>query len=158
MASLFSRIHWGTGQSERWDGWRRTFDALHPQNRIVVDVGAGLPDSVAYWLKRGAAFVFAYESGRKGQVYLARTYSQDPRVSLHGAWNGEALPAADVLKLDCEGCERALSPVALARYSEWSVALHQSTFDKREMLRSMGGRLAFVTPDRKEEVYVRSLP
>nr|NIN68359.1 hypothetical protein [Anaerolineae bacterium]NIN98446.1 hypothetical protein [Anaerolineae bacterium] len=84
------------------------------------------------------------------------------RVEIHGAWNGQ-LPDADVLKMDCDGCEEILTKKHLDPYRQWAVAIHLEPWlawehfkRLRIMLQAAGARLHWQTPDGKEQVYLKA--
>jgi precorrin-6B methylase 2 len=85
------------------------YEALGVKGRTVIDIGTGLGDTPIYFSIKGAKRVYGYETDRK-QYEAARA-----NIALNGiknitlynrAYNDSDLTIrADVLKMDCEGCE-----------------------------------------------------
>lgn len=117
------------------------------KGKTVVDVGCDYGNSAIYWRLNGAAKVIGYEKDQRYLPALHRLAKQD-WFDFRGEWKGE-LPDGDVLKIDCELCERRLDLRQLGRYGLWFVSLHElpeqgSTLALRTTLEQMGGQLGVV--------------
>lgn len=121
--------------------------------RTVVDIGASVGDSAAYFALRGAAKVLAYEADPRVLALL------EQNISLNGLTNiephravanltdaADGAPGSDlVAKIDCEGCEYALldeTPDAmLRRYSHLMLEYHYGPDRLTNRLRKSGYRV-----------------
>ena len=75
------------------------------------------------WRANGASKVIGFETNPKSIKWLARL-REEPWFEFRGKWTGD-YPDADVLKMDCEGCEADLDISKLTRYGLWFVATHR---------------------------------
>lgn len=127
---------------------------LDPAGRVVIDVGANIADSVLYFAKRGAAYVYGYEPNPAAFAAAERN------LGLNGIENAELTqvavlgeaPTADhgqvsfaelvdragsqhpglviICKIDCEGCEfdifapGQMTPAAFNRVSQIMIEYH----------------------------------
>jgi len=125
---------------------------LDVRGKTVVDIGADWGNSPLYWRWRGARKVIAYESDQNVRSRLellallhGSSEARGDWLEVHGAWDG-SYPDADVLKMDCEGCEGCLDVKMLAKYSQWAIVLHPPghaypapTLHLIPLLQSVGG-------------------
>ena len=125
---------------------------LDVAGHVVIDVGANIADSVIYFARRGAAFVYGYEPNP--EAFAAATHN----LELNGVRDAEVAPltvasevrrpgdvaftdvldrarhghagATVVCKIDCEGCEyeifapASLPDGALDRVSQVMIEYH----------------------------------
>jgi len=126
--------------------------------RTVVDIGASLGDSPAYFALRGAGKVLAYEANPdaldllKQNIALNSLRNVEPRpavANLGDAANGA--PEGDlVAKIDCEGCEYPLleqTPDAdLRRYSHLMFEYHYGPERLKTRLKASGYRVWYTRP------------
>ena len=91
--------------------------------KTVLDIGARDGDTAAFFLSRGASSVIAFELDPVSKAKMQERFEAEPRVLMMDAWDGMVVPA-DVLKMDCEGCERGLTAEMLSVYPEFVVGLH----------------------------------
>jgi hypothetical protein len=124
------------------------------KKKVVLDIGASSGDTAVYFLKRGASVVYTYETDpKKIKAILALN---DPRIIFLGQWSGQQ-PRADVLKMDCEGCESRLSGqgyLMLNRYPQWIIGVHPWVRNRDSLisnLQNAGGSL--VRMDGQEELW-----
>lgn len=126
------------------------YGLLDVKGKTVVDVGGYNGDTVAYFLDKGAAHVTVYESNDQYRAELTAKHANDARVSICGAWNGEALPQADVLKMDIEGGEKYLTAELLQQYTQFSIGLHPTKLSEQDferllgVIKKLGGRLTWI--------------
>lgn len=131
------------------DEYPLSYKYIDVKDKIVLDIGADIGTSAKWFIEQGASKVIAYS------LDLQEIF--DDKIEWHFEWNGEYV-FAQVLKIDCEGCECMLTPELINRYPEWYIAIH--TFSKcyNEMKKYIKriGKLVYVTPDKKERLYARS--
>lgn len=115
--------------------------------KTVIDIGAEYGTTAAYFLRKGAARVYAYEINPILKQELQNNFSGNKQVVIMDRWNGERLPDADILKMDCEGCEYLLTESQLQRFKKWIIGVHRprrnmpKVLAMEEMLRRNGGRM-----------------
>ncbi len=119
------------------------------KDKVVLDIGADIGTSAKWFINQGAKKVICYS------LDMQKIF--DDKIEWHFEWHGEYV-FAQVLKIDCEGCECMLTPELINRYPEWYIAIH--TFSKcynemKKYIKRMG-KLVYVTPDKKEKMYARS--
>jgi hypothetical protein len=139
------------------------YQYLKVKDKTVVDIGADFGNSPYWFLMHGAAKVIAYESDKSQNHMLHNNFDPFPSlVEIHDTWLG-AMPIGDILKIDCEGCEVLLAADYISRFSQYAIALHPDWIpkEKYDMLKGAildsGGRFVYATPDKKEEVYVKTI-
>jgi len=77
----------------------KTYGKYHYDGKVVLDIGADFGLSPAFFLHQGASKVIAYSPERQ------KNWLRDSRIEWHRkCWNGQ-FHQADILKIDCEGCE-----------------------------------------------------
>ncbi|HUY73313.1 MAG TPA: FkbM family methyltransferase [Candidatus Dormibacteraeota bacterium] len=124
---------------------------LDASGRVVVDIGANIADSVVYFAKRGAAYVYGYEpdpatfaaAERNLDLNRIRNAKLVP-IAVRGETLSGHISFADVLgqamnqypelqivcKVDCEGCEYEIfapelpAPAGLERVSQIMIEYH----------------------------------
>ncbi|MEM4066574.1 MAG: hypothetical protein QXV17_06920 [Candidatus Micrarchaeaceae archaeon] len=121
------------------------------RNKVVVDVGADVGSSAIYFIRKGARFVYLVENNPfYVSVYLrlknSGRFPELRNTSLLSVSVGDIVRVGgDVLKVDCEGCEKdIIDSGVLSRFREWVVAIHKtplgSRFDYyRDLLLGFGG-------------------
>ena len=133
------------------------YSGVQWKDRVIVVVGGDCGSLAVYALMRGAKFLYLYEKEehlrKKFSEEVCKEFSMCDKVKMIAEWKGEPLIRGDVLIMDCEGCENALSVDQLKSYEQWCVAVHEWTEKKVELLsRLYGYKLRMVTPDFKEIV------
>lgn len=137
-----------------------SYGALDVEGRTVVDIGADCGSSAWYFLQKGATKVICYEADEDQYQELIKNCRGDNRVEPHRRWNGESVDG-DVLKVDCEGCELALTGEFFVKFKHFAIAIHPYMYPThtyrriRDLLTGNGAILTVVTPDSQEEMYVR---
>jgi len=101
-----------------WQEYAKAYSYFDVKELVVLDIGADIGSSAVWFLQHGAKKVICYSLEQQGFF--------DERIEWHGEWNGEYIPA-DLLKMDCEGCECKLSIELLNRYKYYYVAIHTGT-------------------------------
>ena len=137
-------------KSGYWHEYPDSYSFIDVREKTIVDIGADAGSSAHWFLLHGAKKVICFSN--EPQEYF------DSRVEWRGAWNGEYVPA-DVLKIDCEGCECMLTISLIRMYAEYYIAIH--TFAGcyailRDYLEG-DGKLVFTTPDKVEWLYAKRL-
>jgi len=126
--------------------YEKHYGMLDCKDKIVVDIGADYGSTARFFLSRGARRIIAYESNPVLRAKLLREFLFDGRVEIHGCWDG-VMPAGDILKMDCEGCEYKMSELQLNSFKQWAVGLHcprrlaPEVLQFEAMLRRNGGRM-----------------
>jgi hypothetical protein len=131
------------------DEYPLSYKYIDVKDKIVLDIGADIGTSAKWFIEHGASKVIAYS------LDLQEIF--DDKIEWHFEWHGEYIKA-DVLKIDCEGCECMLTQNMIEKYKEWYIAIHKFAFcyyAMKKYLKSVG-KLVYVTPDKKERMYVRS--
>lgn len=120
------------------------------KGKTVLDIGADVGTSALWFIGHGAEKVICY-SLDKQEVF-------NDKIVWCGEWHGEYIPA-DVLKIDCEGCECMLTPELINKYQEWYIAVHtfSSCYNPLREYLEQNGKLVFITPDKKEYLYAKRL-
>lgn len=126
----------------------QSYKFINIKDKIVLDIGGDVGTSAFYFLALGAKKVIVY-SLQQQKVF-------DSRIEWHNEWNGLYIPA-DVLKIDCEGCECSLTKETIEKYNEWYIAIHiwSDCFENMKKYIETKGILTFITPDKKELMYTK---
>ena len=127
-----------------------SYNYINVKGKTVLDIGADVGTSPFYFLTLGAEKVIAYATEQQA--------IKDKRIEWHNKWNGEYIKA-DVLKIDCEGCECMITEDIIEKYREWYIAIHtfSSCFESMRDYLVKHGKLVFTTPDKKEYLYGKCL-
>ena len=131
-----------------WEEYSQSYTSIDVNGKIVLDIGGDVGSSAIWFLRQGASKVIVYT--------LDEPVLFDSRIEYHGAWNGEYVPA-DVLKIDCEGCECYLSPDLIEKYDHYYIATHvfAPCFDNiTEYLRGKA-KVVYTTSDHIEIMYAK---
>ncbi len=129
----------------------REYDAsyryIDVRGKVVLDIGADFGTSAFWFIAQGAQKVIAYDTYQNRIVH--------PKIEWHGKWNGEFVPA-DVLKIDCEGCECLASPSFFEKYREAYIAIHEFApcFNSLFPYLNSTCHKIFVTEDGKETMFL----
>lgn len=126
----------------------QSYNVINVKDKTILDIGADIGSSAFYFLSCGAKKVICY-SNENQAIY-------DDRIEWHGIWKGEYIPA-DVLKIDCEGCECMLTKNIIEKYNEWYIAIHNfsNCFNSLKNYLEINGKLVFITKDKKELMYAK---
>ncbi len=128
----------------------KSYSVIDVKGKTVLDIGADIGTSAFYFLSKGATNVIAF-SMEPQEIF-------DNRIEWHNQWKGDYIEA-DILKIDCEGCECLLYHEFIEKYQEWYIAIHTFSncfFPMKKYLESHG-TLVFITPDKREYLYCKSL-
>ena len=133
------------------------YGMLDYNGRTVVDIGGGTGSTAEYFMRKGAQRVVVYERNP-----MLKDGIEFEDVVVRGAWQGEALPSADILKMDCDGCELLLTEQQLKQFPRWVVAVHKPPINTladfwrmQNMLVRLGGVFVYKTNDDIEHIYVK---
>ena len=129
-----------------WHEYADSYTAIDVTGRVVLDIGADCGSSAVWFIQHGAKRVVCYS--------LEEQQCHDERIEWHGEWKGEYI-LADVLKVDCEGCECMLTPEVIEKYEQWYIAVHTFApcYGTMKAYLLAHGKLIYMTPDRREELY-----
>ncbi|AZI76030.1 putative methyltransferase [Sulfolobus polyhedral virus 2] len=136
-----------------WEEQDKAYGILDFNGKTVLVVGGDCGTTILYALMRGAKYVIAYEKDERLRMLwleVCRDFNICGKAIMRGEWKGE-LDSADILIMDCEGCEELLK--AKPNY-EFCIALHK--WAKVDELKSaLGPNVVhtYTTPDNLEEVY-----
>lgn len=130
--------------------YARSYIFIDVCGKSIIDIGADTGTSAMWFINAGAKKVTCY-SLEKQQVFR-------PQIEWRGKWSGEPLPAADVLKIDCEGCECALTPLEISKFKEYYIAIHRFTpcYYRLQRFLEEDAVKSFITPDGVEVMYVKT--
>lgn len=132
------------------------YGSLDYEGAIVLDVGADYGTTAQYFLDHGARHVYCSERNEEWIERLSEfADTTDEQVAilppmtaeLMDKWLRECRP--DVVKIDCEGCERHLLSVApnlIAIPDQWVLETHTRMMwdELRERFRLLGYRLTTI--------------
>lgn len=141
--------------------YQHTYRYLNIGGNTIVDIGADYGSSVNYFLSNGATMVYAFESDPLLHAQLVVNFGTNPLVQTFSGWSGQLIPA-NILKVDCEGCEQFLTPPFIDYYFQFAIALHPVLLDQfkynelKNYVLARGARMVFMTPDGQEEMYVKT--
>lgn len=125
----------------------REYGSLDYRDAVVLDIGAEYGCSAEFFLSRGAKHVFASEFSPEWRNLLARWAVGKPVTVVPAVTEDNAATllglSPDVVKVDCEGCEKVLlgvSDEALATPRAWVLETHTADlYDSlTERMRSLG--------------------
>lgn len=134
--------------SNYWEEYSQSYVSINVKDKVVLDIGGDFGSSAVWFLRRGAKKVIVYT---RDEPLLF-----DDRIEYHGSWNGEYVPA-DVLKIDCEGCECLLSRELIEKYDHYYIATHifAPCFDAMTEYLREHAKVVFTTKDGIEIMYAR---
>ena len=101
-----------------WKEYAYTYSFFDVKGLVILDIGADIGSSAIWFLQHGAKKVICFSL--EPQVFF------DERIEWHGEWKGEYVPA-DLLKVDCEGCECLLTEELISKYKYYYIAIHTGT-------------------------------
>jgi hypothetical protein len=111
----------------------RMYGSLDYTGKVVLDIGADYGTTARYFLERGAERVIVSEKNPEWIAMLEEYAESEPRLSVISSL-GEGDPTEllafyrpDIVKVDCEGCERLflnVSDAVLAIPSAWVMETH----------------------------------
>ncbi|MEM0172898.1 MAG: hypothetical protein QXI16_00160 [Sulfolobaceae archaeon] len=106
------------------------YNDIDYKGKTVLNIGSDVGLTPMLFLDNGANKVIGYSLDK--QMYHNKNY--DFRGCLSNAfYKGKLdLDKADVLVIDCEGCEYSLPINELVKYKEWIICLHSDSFDFTE--------------------------
>ncbi|ATY46481.1 SAM-dependent methyltransferase [Sulfolobus ellipsoid virus 1] len=131
-----------------WEEQDIAYGLMDFKGKTLLNIGADCGTTVYYAYLKGIKHVIAYEKDPNLRKYL---YSF-PFVDVRGEWVNQ-YDNADLLIMDCEGCEVFLDLSQLNKYSQYCIAIHSWIPNFRDfLLKFRGNRLTYVTPDLKEFV------
>lgn len=104
-------------------------------DKSVLDIGSDIGSTAIFFLMNGAKFIYLYDINKNYKATYNRLKNQayHNEIFCHSSWldkNELLSPNADILKMDCEGCELLLlSDSFLEKYEEFAIALHRPPLD-----------------------------
>ena len=105
------------------------YGILDVRGKRVVDIGGSYGDTAHYFFKHGASSVTVFEPDKENTRVIKENFREELKngrlVLYERGWKGEYLPA-EVLKVDCEGCEVKISRELLLSYPQWVVGYHST--------------------------------
>lgn len=125
--------------------YEEQYGLVDPKGKRIMDIGAGYADTPIYFAINGARSVIAYEPGKQrykiGLMNIRSNHLQN-KIKLQNSAVGSLsdLASADVLKIDCEGCEYGLlqQEKELSRFNEVILEYHNGYLDLKRHLKSAG--------------------
>jgi hypothetical protein len=124
------------------------YTTIDVTNKVILDIGADVGTSAQWFLKHNAKKVICFSMNEQ-MIF-------DNRIEWNGKWQGEYVKA-DVLKIDCEGCECKLTERMIEKYNEWYIAIHtfSKCFDNMMKYLDTKGKVVFITEDFYEYLYAK---
>jgi hypothetical protein len=141
-----------------------SYSSISWKGKIVLDIGADIGSSALFFLMNGADYVYLLEEDQQYKTTYETIKQQHPilKNSIMLDRLADMPPSIDVLKMDCEGCERQLlTEELLNKANEFVVGLHKPQLDdyqfeqKRRLLEKRGGKY-FGNVNNGEFVYVKA--
>ena len=129
-----------------------SYKNLKVKGRVVVDVGASIGDTAAYFIAKGARKVYCFDRDAYRLSVLRRNLKRN-RLSryaevFNGAFDKRKLKLkgrANSLKVDCEGCEYPLFDAGgpnlayiTSRFDQIVMEYHKGDAELRKVLESHG--------------------
>jgi hypothetical protein len=146
--------------------YSKTYAPLKVENKTVVDIGAGAQvlggSSVDWFLEHGALYVWAFEADPDYLALLHESFDYNPRVAIHGKWTGRPI-VADILKVDCEGCESMLDLEYIRSFGQFAIGVHSEWMPEGvgkkliAFLKSLGAVDVFGDEPSMERMYVKTV-
>lgn len=138
-------------QSVEFHEYLRYYTYNRWKGKTVIDIGADIGSSAIFFIMEGAQKVYLLENDMKCRDIYAQLRQREPykRLLKDTELIEEAqLPSikADILKMDCEGCESyLLNEAFLSRFKEWVIGLHTTIGAERYaeleyLLQAKGGK------------------
>lgn len=124
----------------------QTYNHFNLKGKVILDVGADFGLSPTHFIDHGAKRVFAYSLERQ------RKWLKHPDVEWHKQKWDYTTHHADILKMDCEGCEYG-KPIGwyFRNFDRMYIAIHyfqqlSKEFEEyRDYIQTHGGKLIFQT-------------
>jgi hypothetical protein len=136
-----------------WREFEFAYGRLNVKDKVVVVVGADCGSTHVFFLMRGARYVIGYEKEEHLRELWKRVcidFDVCKKGEMHGEWK-KGYPDADILVMDCEGCEKDLDVSSLSKYKEWCIGVHDWTENRVSLLRALQGTtFTYVSDDGRE--------
>lgn len=127
-----------------------SYGKLDFRGKTIIDIGADIGSTALYFLRKGASFVYLLENDKAYNKIYEKLKASDGYPQLRNTallQPHELTTRADILKMDCEGCEQQLlTDELLKKFGQFAVALHRPQLDsyqfgqKKKLLEKHGGR------------------
>jgi len=137
MAPLIKPIY-GENYDLHWQ-------AVNVSGKTILDVGADVGSTATYFLNKGALLVYAVEGNIDYFNMLEQNVQSEPKIkpiflfiNNTQKWVELLNLKPDVVKVDCEGCEKYLLDVPDSIFSvvrEWMIEAHDDTLFQNIMVK-----------------------
>jgi hypothetical protein len=140
-----------------WHEYPYAYSKVNFKDKIIVAIGADCGSIALYAILHGAKHVIGYEKEERLRKLFAEKVCKEfnicSSVDMRGEWKGNEYPPADVLLMDCEGCEDALDVSQLKKYKQWCIAIHDWAKKRVELFRALSGStVTYISDDGRELV------
>ena len=144
-------------QCAYWHEYPVAYRDINFQDKVVINVGGDCGSLCVYAILQGARKCIMYEKEKDLRVKaydVIKEFSLNDKIEVRNEWNQE-YPDADVILIDCEGCEEKLDVLQLQKYKQYCVAIHD--WLKPEIRVSLsrklyGTKFTYISDDTREIV------
>ncbi|ARQ96504.1 hypothetical protein [Sulfolobus islandicus rod-shaped virus 10] len=143
-----------------WHEFDYAYGKLQVENKTIIIIGNDCGSSALYFLLKGAKKIIGYEKSdelnKRFKEKVCKEFQICDKVEVYGEWTGKEYPNADILVMDCEGCESKLDFSQLQKYKQYCIAIHEWTENRFDLMRKLYGTvLTFITDDNKEFIFCK---
>ncbi|ARQ96392.1 SAM-dependent methyltransferase [Sulfolobus islandicus rod-shaped virus 8] len=143
-----------------WHEFDYAYGKLQVENKTIIIIGNDCGSSALYFLLKGAKKIIGYEKSdelnKRFKEKVCKEFQICDKVEVYGEWTGKEYPNADILVMDCEGCESKLDFSQLQKYKQYCIAIHDWTENRFDLMRKLYGTvLTFITDDNKEFIFCK---
>jgi len=136
---------------------KEVYGSLEVRGKVVVDIGASVGDTATYFAVKGAKHIYGFEVNperwKVGKENLKKNGIKNATLYLSGFKQSLVKQKANILKVDCEGCEYSLFRElgsSLKKFEQIIVEYHNGSEVLEKKLLPLGFEIEFLTPKNAE--------